>query len=977
LATLYTPTPQEITFARETARGSAPVLSVLVLLKAIQCLGYFPRLDEVPPAIVGHIRTALRLTPHVQPEVTPRSLYTYHQAIRQHLRITPDGQHTRHVAARAVYQAAQVMDNPADLINVAIEELIHARCELSAYSTLDRLAQRVRTVVNRRFFQLVARRVTERDRQCLDALLETSVTQHHTLYNDLKQRPQSPTRAHLHDFLTHTTWLASLGDVDGYMQDLPPLKVRHFAAQCKVLDAREMKDIAPAKRLTLLVCLLHQAQVQARDDLAEMLIKRLNRIHVAGKEELERVRVTHRAMAETLVTALAAVLGVLDGDPGDAEAGQQIKDVLAPYGSVQHLLQGCESVSAYNGDNYLPLLWRFFRHHRSTLLRVLRTLTLRSTSQDQTLMRAVQVLLDNQERNSKYLPVLVDLSFASAQWQRTVLVRTGRRRRVLRRPFEVCVLAYLAADLKSGDIAIVGSGAYADFREQLLPWEECAPLIADYCGALGLPATAPEFVAGLRAWLTDAAAKADAGFPANDQLTITPRGEPILKRLQRREPSPTAHALEAAILERLPERSVIEILSNVQYWTGCLRHFGPLSGSDPKVERPIERYLLTTFAFGSNLGPVQAARHLGGVVSAHMLSFLNRRHVTAAKLDAMRRDIIDTYARFGLPTCWGTGATAAADGSKYDLYEENLVASYSLRYGSYGGIAYRHVSDRYVAIFSHFIPCGVWEAIYILEGLLQNTSALQPTTVHADTQGQSTPVFALAHLLGIQLRPRIRNWKDLTFYRPAKDTHYQHIDLLFGDPINWALIETHWPDLLQVVLSIKAGKISTPILLRKLGNESRKNRLYQAFRELGRVVRTVFLLQYISDLPLREEIQASTNKVEAYHAYTDFFFFGGQGIIAENDPEEQEKRIKYLDVVANAAVFQTVVDMTYVIRDLIREGYPVTRADVAALSPYITRMIKRFSDYVVHLERTPTPLDGTMDLLLDDRVGAGPQEMPA
>jgi TnpA family transposase len=39
---------------------------------------------------------------------------------------------------------------------------------------------------------------------------------------------------------------------------------------------------------------------------------------------------------------------------------------------------------------------------------------------------------------------------------------------------------------------------------------------------------------------------------------------------------------------------------------------------------------------------------------------------------------------------------------------------------------------------------------------------IQPDTLHADTQGQSTPVFGLAHLLGIKLMPRIRNWKDLT-----------------------------------------------------------------------------------------------------------------------------------------------------------------------------------------------------------------------
>lgn len=54
--------------------------------------------------------------------------------------------------------------------------------------------------------------------------------------------------------------------------------------------------------------------------------------------------------------------------------------------------------------------------------------------------------------------------------------------------------------------------------------------------------------------------------------------------------------------------------------------------------------------------------------------------------------------------------------------------------------------------------------------------------VHGDTQGQSLPVFGPAHMLGVELLPRIRNWKDLTFYRPSPTAKYQHIDPLFGDP---------------------------------------------------------------------------------------------------------------------------------------------------------------------------------------------------
>jgi len=267
-----------------------------------------------------------------------------------------------------------------------------------------------------------------------------------------------------------------------------------------------------------------------------------------------------------------------------------------------------------------------------------------------------------------------------------------------------------------------------------------------------------------------------------------------------------------------------------------------------------------------------------------------------------------------------------------------------------------------VALFSHFIPCGTWEAVYIIDGLLKNQSDIQPERIHADTQGQSTPVFALSYLLGIQLMPRIRNWQDLIFYRPSKSAVYQHIDSLFKDCIDWSRIANHWYDLLRVVLSIQTGKVASSILLRKLGNYSRKNRLYQAFQELGRVVRTVFLLRYISDMQLRQQITAVTNKVEAYHGFAKWFFFGGEGVIANNDPEEQEKIIKYNDLIANAVVFHNAVDLTEVLRQIQGEGYLVMRNDVAALSPYLTSHIKRFGDYLIDLDAVPQALDEGMGL---------------
>jgi TnpA family transposase len=134
------------------------------------------------------------------------------------------------------------------------------------------------------------------------------------------------------------------------------------------------------------------------------------------------------------------------------------------------------------------------------------------------------------------------------------------------------------------------------------------------------------------------------------------------------------------------------------------------------------------------------------------------------------------------------------------------------------------VGSRTTTSQTHISPCSVtsfravsWEAIYILKGLLKNTSDIQPATVHADTQGQSTP-GPCTFVLGIKLMPRIRNWKDLTFFRPSKNAKYRHIDNLFSDTVDWQLIQDHWPDLLQVALSIKAGTIWV------LGSKGTKNR---------------------------------------------------------------------------------------------------------------------------------------------------------
>jgi TnpA family transposase len=171
-----------------------------------------------------------------------------------------------------------------------------------------------------------------------------------------------------------------------------------------------------------------------------------------------------------------------------------------------------------------------------------------------------------------------------------------------------------------------------------------------------------------------------------------------------------------------------------------------------------------------------------------------------------------------------------------------------------------------------------------------------------------------------------------------------------------SLIATHAPDMIQVVLSIQAGVVMPSMLLRKLGTYNRRSRLYRAFREFGRVERTLFLLRFISNVDIRRTIRAETTKIEGYNDFLDWVSFGGP-VIKSGDPVEQDKQLKYASLVANAIMLSNVADLTEALAAMAEDGQPVTPGLVACLSPYMREHIRRFGKYVLDMDQLPGPLN--------------------
>lgn len=553
-----------------------------------------------------------------------------------------------------------------------------------------------------------------------------------------------------------------------------------------------------------------------------------------------------------------------------------------------------------------------------------------------------------------------DLSMLSDGWFKAV---TGLKRekdlvvtKVNRHFYEIAICTVLAIDLNCGDAYVSDGFIYDDPNKQLVSWEEFYQKIDRHCDLIKLPVEASKFVESLKTKLHKIAKKVDKNYSKNPYLIIE-NGLPILKKLPKKAEHPELDRVKQLIMNEMPIKTIVDVIIEIENWLNLSVHFKPISGYETKISDYPPRFVATSLSYGCNLGPTQTERSLLKY-TRKQIAWLFNHHVTDAKLIKAITVLINQYNTFGLPKYWGSGDSLSVDGKFWDMYTQNLLAAHHIRYGRYGGVGYYHVSDHYIALFSNFISCGAHESLYLLDGIVENDSDIQPKKVHGDSWAQSEVLFGLASLLGVQIMPRIKHFKHLNFYKASNHDHYTHIDELFTEKsIDWDLIATHYHDMLRVAISIQKGKIKASSILRKLCSKSRKNKLYFAFRELGRVQRTIFLLDYIHNPEVRQMIQAATCKSEEFNEFIGWIRFGGGGVISDNMRPNQRKIIRFSHLLANMLIFHTVVYQTKGINKLRAEGIEIPSEVLPGISPYWREHLNRFGIFDLDMQKRAAEIE--------------------
>ncbi|WP_037462684.1 DUF4158 domain-containing protein, partial [Sinorhizobium fredii] len=500
----------DLVFIRGKARGASGRLTLAALLKARQDLGFFPAPDDLHSETIAHLAAQLGLVDPpicVVEDAGEKTLYRYRTAVRAFLDVVTYDERGEDLLTGAITEAASTMSDPADLINLAIEVLGKASIDLPAFSTLDRLANHLRTKVHTTIYTRTAERLGDEDVALLDDLLVVAPGAVTTGFNRLKHAPGPARPETIKHWTERLGWLTGMLDPDPLLNEIAHTKRRQFAAEARSMEVSDLLDIRrPGKRHTLLLCLLQQARAQCRDELIEMLLRRVRKTQNAAKEKLKSLQDEHREIEEKLITVLGQVLDNTRQSETDMEVGRRIRAVLAERGGLDLLSEQCETVSAFHHNNDLPLLWPIHAKVRALLFRLLELMDIRSTTQDLSLLEACGIVIANRSARRDELAYDIDLSFASQRWQAFVIKRRKTGVMLDRRALEVCVFIHLADALQAGDLFVVGAETFNDYRTQLLSWTECEARLADYCADLGLPRSGEEFAAWMKEQLMAATA---------------------------------------------------------------------------------------------------------------------------------------------------------------------------------------------------------------------------------------------------------------------------------------------------------------------------------------------------------------------------------------------------------------------------------------------------------------------------------------
>jgi len=909
-------------------------LYAAVQICSIRLQGCFlASVQELSPHIINYLNSQIGLpvTMYVNEPTRRATRSQYHRQILTHLSFKKYDEKIHLELEDWARNKAEQGLFPHDILLLAEGFLLKKKIALPSRITLERQINSLSSEVHSKIFETIFNQLPSQLKKDLDDLL-VSEENRVSFFSRLKESPPSARISSLKTYLDRYKKVEKVTLEQFDSTSFSDSFADYLFRLAKYYNATELKRFKKQKRLSLLICFLLEVRKELLDNLVKMhdqyILDLSRKMRNLYEKKHRQSRKKNKRAVDTVSKAAKMLVHRQNGSP------PATLDIIEAVGEEKLL----ESIADLNEFKYLEkrgyadLLISHYPSLRKYFADFIQ-LPFEAEEGSEDLTQAIKIVRRLDSGQIKNLPGNAPISFIPKELRRVLKNKKGQ---LNRNAWETGLAIAIKENMRSGNLYLPKSKEYISFWKMLLDnrqWEKEQITIYESIKQ-PLPENAIQF---LETNFHKSFKESKIKFTDNTFARIED-GKLKLSRDKKTDLSDQVKKLQSTINSGLPMIRIEHLLMEVDAEVGFTKHFTTLQKHQARPPIFYKTLISAILSQATNLGIVAMSSSVSDV-SVDMLRYVLDGYIREETLTDANSEIVNHHHQLPISKVYGAGEISSSDAQRFRLRADSLIASYYPRYYGYYDKAigiYTHVSDQYSVFNTKVISCSPREALYVLDGLLENNTILKPKDHTTDTHGYTEIIFALCHLLGFYFMPRIRDLKKQQLYKINKDYNGGKFSPLLKKSVNLTLIAEQWDAMIRVAISLKNKTAPAHIIVQRLMSSSPSDRLSQAFTHLGRIIKTQYIIRYISDSELRRTVRIQLNKGEYRHKLPRWIFFANQGIFTTSDFEEIMNKASCLSLVSNSILYWNSVKIEKIINQLKSQGEEINDEVLAHISllPY-------------------------------------------
>jgi TnpA family transposase len=837
--------------------------------------------------------------------------------------------------------AWRVADGP----NVAAAFLERLRADRIEAPTDKRFGRLVRTYLaasDGKAIRMIANALTVEQKRKLDALLEKTDDPRLSRLGWCRQMPKAVGADTILRLLRQRATLRCIGLDAGVFAGISDKRRHALGAEAARLTADNFEAIGKAsRRRALLAVAVIDLEPTILDAAIETFDRFVGQMHRRDKNRrAERLLENQRAVEEHLDLLARLCDAVSAAHAKGEDPTPQIAGVI-PLATLPAIAQSARALKRQTRIDYGVIA----RNHLSQIRRVVGALLKVCVFEEPSgphFLKMLDCLKTFYEDDAKTQPDSVILTLRGRRWIASMFENNDFQMAA----YEFWTMVELRQRLRSGGISIAGSHNHRPIEEKLMPSEDWASLKAAGPWCLAVPQDVEAYLTDRRALLNrrieEVGASAAAGMLSgvrftSDGFTIDP--------LEADETSAKANrALQQRIQAEIPRARITKVMADVCEWTRFDTAF-PMTRYGRPSQNPL-LLLAVILARATGIG-LEAMAHASNVASHKQLAHTETWYFSDAAFDAATARLTEAMRTHPLAPAFGSGDHSSSDGQHFPLRGKvrrwGAVNPHKETQPSVS--TYTHVSDQYAPFHTRLISVSESEAAHVVDGLFYRGAPPFGAVHHTDGGGVSDHVFGLCALFGIHFVPRIPRLPKrmlYTFETPPKDSPFR---TCIARRLDVGVIHAQWDSLLRLGASIQSGDVAASWMLKRFAAYPAQNDLGRALQEIGRLGRTLYTLDWLDSLDLRQKANAELNKGEERNRMARQIVSIGGGYMRLST-EKLQHSARALNLLTAIITYWNMEHMWRAVQSLRSAGEEITDDEIARLSPLRWRHINLHGDYI-------------------------------